>query len=110
MTLKRRKTPICDWSERLAPPTLRPPARLLLQSNPPGTRIKSQLDGRLALVCGLPERARANLILVPVIIEGSTRHELWATHRSEVLPLAQQFKALGGTITAPAGYPLMPVV
>ena len=52
MTSRRRKTPICDWSDAPAPPTLRPPARLFLQNNPPGTRIKSQLDGRLALVTG----------------------------------------------------------
>jgi hypothetical protein len=75
----------------------------------PGTRVVSQLTGRSAMVCGHPEHARASLTLVPVMLEGSTRHELWALHRTTILPRAQQFKALGGKVTAPSGYPLTPV-
>lgn len=88
---------------------LRAPARHTLQSQPPGTRVRSHLDGRLAVISGTPERARAALVLVPVMVEGSTRHELWATHRTEVLPQAEQFQALGGQVVAPAGYPLIPI-
>ena len=88
---------------------LRPLARQVLQNCPPGTRVKSLVDGRLGLVWGLPERARAALVLVPIMVEGSTRREFWATHSAEPLPPAEQFIALGGKRRAPAGYPLTPL-
>jgi hypothetical protein len=88
---------------------LRPLARQTLQDCPPGTRVRSLIDGRLGLIYGSPERARAFLVLVPVIVEGSTRRELWATHSTEPLPPAEQFVALGGKRRAPAGYPLTPL-
>jgi hypothetical protein len=88
---------------------LRPLARQTLQDCPPGTRVRSSIDGRLGLIYGSPERARASLVLVPVMVEGSTRRELWATHSTESLPPAEQFVALGGKRRAPAGYPLTPL-
>jgi hypothetical protein len=101
--------PTCAWSDDMNATMLRPLARQHLQGCPPGTRVRSTLDGRLALICGSPERARADLVLVPVMVEGSTRSELWATHRTELLPSVEQFAALGGRKRAPAGYPLTPV-
>ena len=80
-----------------------------MQAVRPGIRVRNLLDGRLAMVSGNLERARASLILMPVMVEGSTRRELWAAHRTEELPRQQQFKALGGKVSAPAGYPLTPI-
>lgn len=109
MTSRRPKTPTCVLSEAPAASTLRSPERHLLRKQPLGTRVRSRLDGRLALICGSPERARASLALVPVMLEGSTRKELWATHQFEPLPTTAQFRALGGRVKPPAGYPLVPV-
>ena len=88
---------------------LRALERQTLQDCPPGTRVRSSIDGRLGLIYGSPERARAALVLVPVMVEGSTRRELWATHNTELLPRVEQFVGLGGRKRAPAGYPLTPV-
>ena len=101
--------PTCAWSDDTGATMLRQLARQNLQSHPPGTRVRSTLDGRLALIYASPERARAGLVLVPVMVEGSTRRELWATHCTEILPSAEQFAGLGGRKRAPAGYPLIPM-
>jgi hypothetical protein len=61
------------------------------------------------MVVGPIEPVRAGLSLLPVMIEGSTRRELWPVHFTEILPLPDQFQALGGRRKAPAGYPLVPL-
>ena len=47
-----------------------------------------------------------NRALVPVVVEGTTRTELWPLSRVVVRPDIDQCKKLGGEYKPPAGYPL----
>jgi hypothetical protein len=109
MTTRKLKTRTCGWCNPTPALMLRPLAQQTLHNCPPGSRVKNSLDGRLGMIYSSPERARASLALVPVMVEGSTRRELWATHTTRLLPRTEQFVALGGTKSAPAGYPLTPL-
>lgn len=71
-----------------------------------GLRVRHRVDHRTGFVVGSAERIGTRSALVPVIVEASTRSELWPESQLQVLPTAQQHRALGGRYTAPAGYPL----
>lgn len=75
----------------------------------PGLRVRCPSSGRLALVIGLSEFGTGRRRHVPVIVEGSTRRELWSSHAIEILAPMQQPIALGGLQQLPPGYPLIPV-
>ena len=72
----------------------------------PGLRVLHCSDARTGFVIGRPERLGSRIALVPVIVEGSTRQELWPETQIEPLPKAQQHLACGGRYRAPQGYPL----
>lgn len=71
-----------------------------------GLRVVNRLDGRSGFVIGKPEAIGTKFSLVPVVVEGSTRNELWPEHWVEVRPSKEQFPALGGHYKATPGYPL----
>jgi hypothetical protein len=71
-----------------------------------GLRVINRLDGRGGFIIGKPEAMGTRFSLVPVVIEGSTRNELWPEHWIDVRPTKEQFPALGGRYKAAAGYPL----
>lgn len=71
-----------------------------------GLRVLNRLDGRAGFVIGKPEAMGTTFYLVPVVIEGTTRNELWPEHWIDVRPTKDQFPALGGRFKAAAGYPL----
>jgi len=71
-----------------------------------GLRVLNRLDGRAGLVIGKSEALGTRFSLVPVVIEGSTRNELWPEHWVDVRPTKDQFPALGGRFQAAGGYPL----
>jgi hypothetical protein len=79
-------------------------------SIPLATRVRDLNTQRLGMVSGRMEPGVGTSSLVPVILEGSTRCELWPLHRLEPLPRHQQLTALGGTVHATRGYPLMPPI
>ena len=71
-----------------------------------GHRVFHSSDGRPGFVIGKPEMAGWNRALVPVVVEGTTRTELWPLSRLVVRPDIDQCKKLGGEYKPPAGYPL----
>jgi hypothetical protein len=71
-----------------------------------GLRVINRLDGRSGFVIGKPEVIGTRFSLVPVVIEGSTRNELWPEHWIDVRPTKEQFPALGGRFKAAPGFPL----
>lgn len=71
-----------------------------------GTRVVNRLDDRPGFVIGKAEAIGTRFSLVPVVIEGSTRNELWPEHWIDVRPAKDQFPALGGRFSAAPGYPL----
>lgn len=75
------------------------------QSFPVGLRVVNRLDSRPGFVIGKPEAIGTLFSLVPVVIEGSTRNELWPEHWIDVRPGKEQFPALGGRYKAAPGYP-----
>lgn len=74
---------------------------------PIGSRVLHTLSGKAALVVGSSQPTANAICLVPVILEGSTRHELWPLHRLAQRPPVDQCAALGGRFQPPAGYPLI---
>jgi hypothetical protein len=71
-----------------------------------GLRVINRLDGRSGFIIGKPEAIGTRFSLVPVVIEGSTRNELWPEHWIDVRPTKEQFPALGGRFKAAPGFPL----
>lgn len=71
-----------------------------------GLRVRHHRSGQPAFVVGKPQHTGIRHALVPVVLEGSTRSELWPESWIAVRPLADQFPAHGGRFCAPAGYPL----
>jgi len=71
-----------------------------------GLRVVNRLDGRPGFIIGKPEAIGTRFSLVPVVIEGSTRNELWPEHWIDVRPSKEQFPGLGGQYKAAPGYPL----
>jgi hypothetical protein len=74
----------------------------------PGLRVRCLNTQRQALVVGFSEYANGTKRLVPVIIEGSTRHELWGTNAMEPLEQELQCSTFRGRFIPPKGYPLIP--
>lgn len=71
-----------------------------------GLRVINRMDGRPGFVVGKPEALGTRFSLVPVVIEGSTRNELWPEDWIDVRPTNEQFPALGGRFKPAPGYPL----
>ena len=71
-----------------------------------GLRVVNRLDGRPGFVIGKAEAMGTRYSLVPVVIEGSTRNELWPEHWIDVRPTKEQFPALGGRFHTTPSYPL----
>jgi hypothetical protein len=71
-----------------------------------GLRVINRMDGRPGLVIGKAEALGTTFCLVPVIVEGSTRNELWPEDWIDVRPTKEQFPALGGHYKSVPGYPL----
>lgn len=71
-----------------------------------GLRVVNRLDGRAGFIIGKSEAIGTRFSLVPVVIEGSTRNELWPEHWIDVRPTREQFPALGGRFRGAPGYPL----
>jgi hypothetical protein len=71
-----------------------------------GLRVQNRLDDRRGFVIDKPQSHDQRLRLVPVIVECSTRWELWPEHWLRILPLRQQFPFHGGDFRPPKGYPL----
>ena len=69
-------------------------------------RMRPRASQVAGFVIGKPEALGTRFSLVPVVIEGSTRNELWPEHWIDVRPTKEQFPALGGRFKAAAGYPL----
>lgn len=79
-------------------------------SIPVATRVRdlNARHERIGMVCGRLEHGIGTTSLLPVIVEGSTRNELWPLHRLEILPRARQLEGMGGKVRPPKGYPLIP--
>lgn len=71
-----------------------------------GLRVTNRLDGRAGFIIGRPEAMGTSFYLVPIVIEGSTRNELWPEHWIDVRPKKEQFPAHGGRFKAQPGFPL----
>lgn len=79
-------------------------------SIPVATRVRdlNSRYERIGMVSGRVEHGAGAVELLPVVVEGTTRNELWAVHRLAILPRARQLQPMGGKITPPRGYPLVP--
>ena len=64
-----------------------------------GHRVKVLANGRTALVVGTPEHYSATSNLLRIKYEDSTRFEQMIESQVELLPLTEQYTALGGTYT-----------
>jgi|ETNmetMinimDraft_21_1059911.scaffolds.fasta_scaffold00121_39 hypothetical protein len=71
-----------------------------------GHRVTHAPDERNGFVVGRVQGTGWNKALLPVAVEQSTRYELWPVTQVQLLPLAQQFTALGGEYIPPKGFPL----
>lgn len=71
----------------------------------PGIRLIHTKTGVGGLVVGSPESA-GHVKLVPVIVEGSTRWELWPTHLTQPRPRSSQCSHFGGRFVPPKGFPM----
>lgn len=72
-----------------------------------GHRVSHAIDGRCGFVIGNVEATGWNRALVPVAIEGSTRHEYWPLCHVDLRPMREQVAALGGKYQPPKGFPLI---
>lgn len=79
----------------------------LVHSVPPlASRVRHCDDGRIGFVVGDAERVNGLYALAPVVVENTTRRELWPVHLIRPLPRRQQHPLNGGRYKPPAGYPL----
>ena len=68
-----------------------------------GRNITVNQDG---FVVGQTQAVGLHLEKLPVIIEGSTRQELWDTKNVELKPKKEQLIKMGGKFKPPKGFPL----
>lgn len=78
-----------------------------LPTFPLGSRVRHRTSGRIALVVGKSECFDGRIRLTPVLLEASTRNELWPNKLVDCLPLDEQPVNLGGGFTPPDGYPFL---
>lgn len=80
---------------------------LALRSFALGLRVRHDGDGRTGFVIGRAEQLGSRMALVPIVVEGTTRQELWPETQLQPLERPLQHPAHGGRYRAPAGYPLV---
>lgn len=69
-----------------------------------GQRVIVTTNGCNAFVVGEPEYwTKSHIKLVPIKYERSTRYEKMINSQLELLPIEEQFPALGGTFQRPEG-------
>ena len=65
--------------------------------------MRVNVEGRTALVVGRPEYYTPRAKLIRIKYENSTRFEYMISNQLTALPTEDQYVALGGTYTKPAG-------
>lgn len=73
---------------------------------PIGFRVIHTVTKRPGFVVGRAEPNGLKSALYPVVLEGTTRTELWPEHLIRARPTREQFAAHGGRYRCPPGYPL----
>ena len=70
-----------------------------------GMRVRHRTSGRKGLIVG-PSQHGMGFALIPVALEGSTRHEVWPEHLTIRRDKRDQLPSHGGDYQPPKGYPL----
>ncbi len=71
-----------------------------------GHRVRNIIVNQDGFVVGQTQAVGLHLEKLPVIIEGSTRQELWDTKNVELKPKKEQLVKMGGKFKPPKGFPL----
>tara|TARA_R100000458_G_scaffold29727_2_gene27328 strand:- start:20817 stop:21056 length:240 start_codon:yes stop_codon:yes gene_type:complete len=71
-----------------------------------GQRVRHITNNQDGFVVGQSQTVGLHLEKLPVIIEGSTRQELWDTRIVELKPKKEQLVKMGGKFKPPKGFPL----
>lgn len=71
-----------------------------------GHRVRNITKNQDGFVVGQAQSVGLHLEKLPVIIEGSTRQELWDTKIVELKPQKDQLIKMGGKFKPPKGFPL----
>ena len=71
-----------------------------------GHRVRNITVNQDGFVVGQTQAVGLHLEKLPVIIEGSTRQELWDTKNVELKPKKEQLVKMGGKFKPPKGFPL----
>ena len=71
-----------------------------------GHRVRNITVNQDGFVVGQTQAVGLHLEKLPVIIEGSTRQELWDTKNVELKPKKEQLIKMGGKFKPPKGFPL----
>lgn len=71
-----------------------------------GHRVRNITVNQDGFVVGQAQAVGLHLQKLPVIIEGSTRQELWDTKNIELKPKKEQLVKMGGKFKPPKGFPL----
>ena len=70
-----------------------------------GHRVRNITVNQDGFVVGQAQAVGLHLQKLPVIIEGSTRQELWDTKNVELKPKKEQLVKMGGKFKPPKGFP-----
>jgi len=68
-----------------------------------GQRVRVASNNMTALVVGRPEYYTPRAMLVRIKYENSTRYEYMINHQLDLLPIEEQYSALGGSYVKPEG-------
>ena len=71
-----------------------------------GHRVPTITVTQEGFLVGQDQAVGLHLQKLPVIIEGSTRQELWDTKNVELKPKKEQLVKMGGKFKPPKGFPL----
>ena len=71
-----------------------------------GHRVRNITVNQDGFVVGQTQAVGLHLEKLPVIIEGSTRQELWDTKNVELKPKKEQLVKMGGKFKPPKGFTL----
>ena len=71
-----------------------------------GQRVRHITNNQDGFVVGQAQSVGLNLEKLPVIIEGSTRQELWDTKSVELKSRKEQLVKMGGKFKPPKDFPL----
>ena len=71
-----------------------------------GHRVRNITVNQDGFVVGQAQAVGLHLQKLPVIIEGSTRQELWDTKNVELKPKKEQIVKMGAKFKPPIGFPL----